>query len=267
MPFDVVYWLTYVAVGIFVGFLSGLLGIGGGSVLVPVLTLIWIGRGFAPDHIIHLAIGTSMAVMLIGSASSVRAHHRHGAVRWDVVRNMLPGLIAGGVIGTTIAHFASVHFLKMFFLAFMVFITGQMLFDVKPKPTRTLPGPGAQAVIGAGFSAISNLAGLGGAVPLITFMTWCNMRLQEAIGTAAAMVVPIAATGTVGYIITGMLADNLPPLSLGYVYLPALLGVSIASFIAAPFGARLTHRMPTHVLRKAFMVMLLALTIKMVVSI
>ncbi len=267
MSFDAMYWLTYAAVGAFVGFLSGLLGIGGGSVLVPVLTLIWIARGFAPEHVIHLAIGTSMAVILVGSASSLRAHHSHGAVRWDVVRNMLPGLVAGGLVGTTVAHFASAHFLKMFFLAFMVFITGQMLFDVKPKPTRTLPGAGAQALVGAGFSAISNLAGLGGAVPLITFMTWCNVRLQEAIGTAAALVVPIAATGTVGYIVTGMLAPDLPALSLGYVYLPALLGVSVASFVAAPFGARLTHRIPTHLLKKAFMLMLLALTIKMVVSI
>jgi uncharacterized protein len=263
---DLIYWLSYFLVGGLVGFLSGLLGIGGGSVLVPILTLIWLQRGLDPAHLIHMAIGTSMAVILVGSASSLRIHHAHGAVRWDVVRNMLPGLIVGGLIGTTIAHFSSVHFLKMFFLTFMVFITLQMLFNIKPTTKHTLPGAAAQALIGGFFSCISNLAGLGGAVPFITFMTWCNVRLQEAIGTAAAMVVPVSATGTIGYVATGLMVKDLPDLSIGYVYLPALAGVSAASFLLAPVGARLTHKLPTQVLKKAFMLLLLVLTVKMAVS-
>ena len=267
MPFDVLYWLSYLIVGCLVGFLSGLLGIGGGVVLVPILTLIWLQHGIAPGHLIHMAIGTSMAVILVGSASSLRAHHAHGAVMWPIFRTMLPGLIIGGLLGTTIAHFTSAQFLKFFFLAFMLFITAQMLFDVKPRATRTLPGPRAQMLIGGLFSCLSNLAGLGGAVPFITFMTWCNVRLQEAIGTAAAMVVPIAAAGTLGYIVNGSMTEGLPEFSLGYVYLPAFAGVSVASFLLAPVGARLTHKLPTRVLKKAFMLLLLALTVKMVFSI
>ena len=264
---DIAYWLIYLSVGIFVGFFAGLLGIGGGSVMVPILSLMFTSQGFSNDHVVHMALATSMATIIPGGITSAWTHHKHKAVNWLVVKQMLPGILVGTVSGAVIAHFSSTAFLKTFFVGFICFLALQLLFDLKPKSRHALPGSGGMFLFGAVMGVISSFAGIGGAVLSISFLTWCNLRMHDAIGTAAAIGVPLAIAGTVGFIATGMFDKELPMWSLGYVYLPAFAGIAVTSFAIAPLGAKLAHRMPVVVLRRIFVVFLVALAVKMAVSV
>ena len=267
MLIDPSYWAIYLAAGVFVGFFAGLLGIGGGSVMVPILSLTFINLGYSPDHVIHMALATSMATILPGAYASARAHHAHGAVNWAVVKQMTPGILVGTLIGTVIAYFSSTAFLKYFFVGFICFLAAQLLFNVKPQAHRELPGRVGMTAFGLMMGVVSSLAGIGGAVLTITFLTWCNVKIHDAIGTSSAVGFPIALAGTVGYVATGLLDNNLPPYSLGYVYIPAFVGIAITSFLVAPWGAKLAHRLPVATLKKVFMVFLVALAIKMAISV
>lgn len=262
------FWLVYLGVGLFVGFLTGLLGIGGGTVIVPILSLIFAAKGFPPDHVIHMALGTSLASIIVGSFSSAREHHLHHAVDWSLVRRLAPGIVIGTLSGAVFAHFAPVAFLKTFFVGLVMFVAFQMLFGVRARPLRqTLPGTAGLIAFGYFMGFISSLAGIGGAVLTISFLMMCSVGMHQAIGTAAAVGIPIAVAGTVGFIVTGLLDANLPSGSIGYVYLPAWFGISIASYFIAPVGARLAHQMPVDILRKIFMVFIVALAIKMALSV
>lgn len=264
---DITYWSIYLGVGIFVGFFAGLLGIGGGSVMVPILSLVFVSRGFSGDHVVHMALATSMATIIPGGVTSAWTHHKHQAVNWGVVRKMLPGILTGTFFGAVIAHFSSTAFLKGFFVVFICFVAVQMLFNLKPKGGRTLPGSSGMLIFGAVMGVISSFAGIGGAIMSIAFLSWCNVRMHEAIGTAAAIGVPLAMAGTVGFVVTGLLDKGLPAESLGYVYIPAFIGISITSFLIAPLGAKLAHRLPVGVLRKIFAVVLVVLAVKMALSV
>ena len=264
---DIAYWLIYLGVGIFVGFFAGLLGIGGGSVMVPILSLTFASQGFSNDHVVHMALATSMATIIPGGITSAWTHHKHKAVNWLVVKQMLPGILVGTFSGAVIAHFSSTTFLKTFFVGFICFLALQLLFDLKPKSRHALPGSGGMFVFGVVMGVISSFAGIGGAVLSIAFLTWCNFRMHDAIGTAAAIGVPLAIAGTIGFVATGMFDKGLPMWSLGYVYLPAFAGIAITSFAIAPLGARLAHQLPVVVLRRVFVVFLLVLAVKMAVSV
>ena len=264
---DISYWLIYLGVGVFVGFFAGLLGIGGGAVMVPTLSMIFISRGFSSDHVVHMALATSMATIIPGGLASAWTHHQHHAVNWGVVKKMLPGILLGTFSGAVIAHFSSTAFLKGFFVVFICFLAVQMLFNLKPKGGHTLPGSSGMLIFGAVMGVISSFAGIGGAIMSIAFLSWCNVRMHEAIGTAAAIGVPLAIAGSVGFVVTGLLDKGLPAESLGYVYVPAFIGISITSFLIAPLGAKLAHRLPVGVLRKIFVVVLVVLAVKMAVSV
>ena len=264
---DVALWLVYLGVGIFVGFFAGLLGIGGGSVMVPILSLTFASQGFSGDHLVHMALATSMATIIPGGIASAWTHHKHEAVNWRVVKQMLPGILLGTFSGAVIAHFSSTAFLKTFFVGFICFLAAQLLFDLKPKSRHALPGAAGMFAFGATMGVISSFAGIGGAILSISFLTWCNIRMHEAIGTAAAIGVPLAIAGTVGFVATGLFDKGLPPWSLGYVYVPAFAGIAVTSFAIAPLGAKLAHRLPVVVLRRVFVVFLLVLAVKMAVSV
>ena len=264
---DVALWLVYLGVGIFVGFFAGLLGIGGGSVMVPILSLTFASQGFSGDHLVHMALATSMATIIPGGIASAWTHHKHEAVNWRVVKQMLPGILLGTFSGAVIAHFSSTAFLKTFFVGFICFLAAQLLFDLKPKSRHALPGAAGMFAFGATMGVISSFAGIGGAILSISFLTWCNIRMHEAIGTAAAIGVPLAIAGTVGFVATGLFDKGLPPWSLGYVYMPAFAGIALTSFVIAPLGAKLAHRLPVAVQRRVFVVFLVALAVKMAVSV
>ncbi|MBS1173661.1 MAG: hypothetical protein H6R12_2491 [Proteobacteria bacterium] len=257
------WWAWYLAVGAFVGFFAGLLGVGGGLVTVPALAMIFSAQHFAADHVLHLALGTSMAAILFTSISSLREHHRHGAVIWTVVRDITPGILIGTALGTVLARQVSTRALAIFFAAFVVFVAVQMMFNLKPRPSRQLPGRLAVAGVGAGIGAISSLAAIGGGTLTVPFLTWCNVKVHNAIGTSAAVGFPIALGGAVGYIVNGLSVAELPQWSLGFVYLPALAWLVASSMLTAPLGARTAHRLPVPTLKRIFAGVLVLLSAKM----
>jgi uncharacterized membrane protein YfcA len=259
--------VAYLGVGAVVGFFAGLLGIGGGIIIVSTLALMFTAQGFAPQSVMHLAIGTSLAAIIAGSWSSFRAHHRHGAVDWALVRTMIPGLMAGVLGGALLARFFPTAFLKYFFLAFMGLLTAQMAFNLRPAPAGALPGRAAMGAMGAFIGAVSSLFGGGAAAIGVPFLAWRGVSTHRAIGTCAAMGFPVAIAGTLGYVAAGWGQARLPPYSAGFVYLPAAVGISITSFLVAPAGARLAHRLRGATLRRVFALFLVAMGIKVALSV
>jgi uncharacterized membrane protein YfcA len=260
------WWWAYLAIGAAVGFLAGLLGIGGGMVMVPMLVFVFTAKDFPAEHMMHLSLATSMATILFTSLSSVRAHHLHGAVDWRVARAMAPGIVAGALAATLVAGFVPTRPLAVFFALFMTYASLQMFFEVKPKPTRQLPGAAGLFGVGAGIGALSSVLAAGGAFLSIPFLARCNVPLKRAIGTAAANGFPIAVAGTAGYVLNGLRVSGLPDGSLGFVYLPALAIIVAASMPAAPLGARFAHRLPVRKLRIVFALLLLALALRMLAN-
>jgi uncharacterized membrane protein YfcA len=257
-------WLEYAGIGGLVGVLAGLLGIGGGGIMVPVLASLFENQGIGREIVVHLAVGTSMATILFTSMSSVRAHHLRGAVHWKALARITPGILVGGLAGSLGAGSVSGRGLALLFALVVCGVGMSMLLDRKPKPTRELPGPLGMFSAGAVISGVSSLMAIGGAAMTVPFMIFCNIPPIQAVGTASAIGFPIALSSTIGYVVTGLGAVGLPTGSLGYVYLPALVGISVASMMTAPLGARLAHRLPTKRLRQVFAVVLFLLAARMV---
>lgn len=260
------WWWAYLCIGAAVGFLAGLLGIGGGMVMVPMLFFVFSAKGFPVEHLMHFALGTGLATIAFTSLSSVRAHHRHGGVDWRVARAMAPGIVTGSLGAALVAGFIPTRPLAVFFTAFMFYASAQMFFERKPVPTRRLPGAPGLFAVGAGIGGASAILAAGGAFLSIPFLVRCNVPLRRAIGTAAATGFPIAVAGTVGYVVQGLRVPGFPEWTLGYVYLPALALIAAASIPVAPLGARLAHRLPVRRLRVLFSLMLLALALRMLAN-
>ena len=257
---------AYLALGAVVGFFAGLLGIGGGIIIVSTLAIMLAARGVAPGYVMHLAIGTSLAAIVFGSFSSFRAHDRRGAVDWDVVKTMVPGLLAGVVGGAVAARFLPEGFLKGWFVGFTLFVVVQMVFGFKPKPSRGLPGRTSLRAMAVLIGVCSSLFGGGAAAIGVPYLTWSNVTPHRAIGTVAALGFPVAIAGTAGYVLSGWNAPGLPPGSAGFVFLPAFLGISVTSVMFAPLGARLAHRLQGPTLRRVFAAFLLAMVAKLALT-
>jgi uncharacterized membrane protein YfcA len=217
-----------------------------------------------PPASIHImAVATSMACIVFTSVSSLRAHNAKGAVRWDVWRGITPGILLGTFCGTRVAMLLPGRTLQVFFICFLLFVCGQMLLDIKPKPSRELPGTPGFVAVGTGIGAISSLVGIGGGTMSVPFLTLCNVPFHACIGTSAAIGLPIAFAGTLGYVVNGWNAPDLPPHTLGFIYLPACFGVVVASALCAGFGARVAHKLPTARLKRIFACFLLVIAANM----
>lgn len=258
--------IGYLAIGSISGFLAGLLGIGGGVVLVPAFLLAFGAAGFPTSVIFQAALATSMATILFTAVSSLRSHHGHGAVRWPLVRSFTPGILLGTVLGTYIVRHATITGLSVFFATFLLFVAAQLAFHLRPKAERELPGRLGQGVVAALIGMVSALAAVGGGAMTVPFLTWCNVPIRHAIGTASAIGFPIALGGTLGYIINGWGAAGLPDWSLGYVYLPALLCTVIPAVFLAPIGARAAHVLPGVLLRRIFAGLLVVIAVRMLTA-
>jgi uncharacterized membrane protein YfcA len=258
-------WLLYLGLGAFAGVLAGLLGVGGGLVIVPMLTFIFTSQGLPSGSILHLALGTSLASIMFTSVSSLRAHHGRGAVNWAIVRQVSPGIMVGTFAGSWVAAQLSTEFLKVTFVIFQYYVAAQMLLDIKPKPHRQLPGVLPMSGIGVVIGGISSLVGIGGGSMSVPFMAWCNVAMHTAIGTSAAIGFPIALAGAAGYVVNGWMAQ-LPQHTFGFIYLPALTGVALASVLTAPLGARMAHALPIAMLKKVFALLLLVMGTKLLLS-
>lgn len=257
-------WIAvYLMLGAIAGFLGGMFGVGGGTVLVPVLLMLFEAQHFPAEHTMHLALGSSMAIILFTSIASMNQHHQHGAVNWRVVLTITPGILLGTAIGTMVAASISPLYLTSFFALFMCFAASQILLDITPHASRQLPCIAGMTLMGTLTGWISTLVSVGGGTLTVPFLIWCNVPIRHAIGTASAIGFPIAVGGTVGYVLTGLHASGLPTSSFGYVYLPAMLGCAVISVTTAPMGAKMAHRTNVVVLRKLFAVMLIGLAGKL----
>jgi len=259
--------LAYLTLGATVGLFSGLFGIGGGTILVPVLLFLFEARLFPAAHAMHLALGTSMATILFTSLASMRKHHQHGAVNWRVARSITPGILLGAALGALSAAAISPRGLGIFFALFVYFAAAQILLDMRPKAARQIPGMAGMTAVGVFTGWISSLVSIGGGTVIVPFLLWCNVPLRNAIGTSAAIGFPVAVGGTLGYIAVGISLTTLPAPNWGFVYLPALLWVALGSVITVPLGALAAHRMKLEWLRKLFAMLLLALATNLLLKV
>ena len=260
-------WLiAYALIGAVIGFLAGLLGIGGGMSLVPVLAALFTAQGLAADHTVHLALATAMASVVFTSSSSVLAHHRLGTVDWSIVRRMAPGMVVGSLLSALAAGWLPQRVLALGFALIVYGGATQILLGRKPAPGRQLPGQLAMTLLGLVIGVICGLVSAGGAFLTVPLMMAWGVAVHRAIGTAAAIGVPVAALGMLGYIISGWQVAGLPDYTLGFVYLPALLALVAASVFTAPYGARLAQRLPVATLKRVFALLLYVLATKMIVA-
>ncbi|MBN8778989.1 MULTISPECIES: sulfite exporter TauE/SafE family protein [unclassified Thiobacillus] len=261
---DLSLFAAYGGLGLVVGFVAGLLGVGGGLIIVPVLIMLLHTHGQAVGMEPQLALGTSLATILFTSLSSVRAHQRRGAVEWSLVRRIAPGIVLGTLAGAALAARMPATVLKIFFVIFLFYAAIQMWLDFKPAPHRGLPGRVGTSLAGGVIGVVSSWVGIGGGTLSVPFMLWHNVPLHRAIATSAAIGFPIAFAGAVGYVLGGWTVSGLPAGSLGFVYLPALAGIVLGSVLTAPLGARTAHRLPVRPLKRVFALLLFTLALRMV---
>jgi uncharacterized membrane protein YfcA len=245
--------------GLCTGFLAGLLGIGGGMVMVPFVTFILATKGFPADYVVKMAVATSLATICFTSITSVRAHHKRGAVMWPVVARLVPGILLGSALGAQVAVAIPSKALGILFALFVAFSATQMFLNRKPSPSRTLPGTPGMLAAGGAIGVVSALVGAGGAFISVPFMQWCNVKIHNAVATSAALGFPIALAGTLSYVWAGRDLPQMPPGALGYLYWPGLVVISLASMTMAPLGARTAHRMDIRPLKRVFAVVLYCL--------
>jgi uncharacterized membrane protein YfcA len=253
----------FLLTGAVTGIISGLLGVGGGMIIVPIL-LVLLSQHHVPTQLLmHVALGTSLATIIFTSFSSARAHHGHRRINWPIVWHLSPGIIFGTLLGAWLAARLNTDHLKILFVIFMFYVGTQMLMDFCPPPTRELPEKLKLWAAGGLIGAISSLVGIGGGSMTVPFLVCCRCHMREAVGTSSAVGLPIAVAGTIGYVLTGLHVDGRPPYSLGFVYLPAAAGITAASMLTAPIGAKLAQKLPVPLLKKGFAVLLYGLALNM----
>jgi uncharacterized membrane protein YfcA len=237
-----------------------MLGIGGGMLIAPFMTLILDHRGVGTDVGVKVAIATSMAMIAFTSLSSLRAHHQRGTVRWDIVKSLALGIAIGGALASA-GVFAVLkgHTVSLVFAAFVGFSATQMLLNKQPRASRQLPGAVGQSAAGVAIGFLSGLVGAGGAFVSVPFMVSRNVPMRNAVGTSAALGFPIALANTLGYIVSGSSLTGLPDGALGYVWIPALAVIGAGSVLTAPLGAKIAHRVPVAQLKRIFAMLLYSL--------
>lgn len=254
----------YVLLGAVAGLLAGLLGIGGGLIVVPVLLFVFQENGLDLDIASNMALGTSLASMVVTATGSAYEHNRNRGVRWDLFAYLAVGLAAGSVVGPVLAHGLSGALLTMLIGVFAILMAFQMAFGLKPKPGAAPPSPGLLLIGGALISTVSSMFGIGGGTFTVPFLTWRSVPPQQAVGTSSACGVPISLVGATTYVLLGWSNDALPAWSAGYVYWPAFLGVVLTSPIFARVGARLAYKTPSHVLKRLFAALLVVVGLSLI---
>lgn len=244
--------LIFAITGAAAGVLAGLFGVGGGLIMVPALAFVLPHQGVAPEVVMQVAIGTSLAVISVTSMSSTLAHHRRGGVLWPALRLIAPGLAVGALAGALAAHALPGLVLQRIVGTGAVLVALQMFLDLQPRSARSLPGAPGLFGAGAVIGALSSLIGIGGGSLTVPFLSWRGVAMRQAVGTAAACGVPIAWAGAAGFTATGWDVAGRAGLSLGYVSVSAFAGLALASVLTAPLGARLAHHLPPRVLKRAF---------------
>ena len=254
--------VLYLCIGAVAGILAGLLGVGGGLVIVPLVTYSFVFQGIESDVTHKIALATSLATIMFTSVSSFMAHHRNKAVIWPIFKAVTPGILIGTFLGTKAVTLIPDVPLKIFFVCFLYYTATQMFLNIKPKASRQIPGPAGNTAAGMVIGGVSSLVGIGGGTLSVPYMTWCNVPIHKAIGTSAAIGFPIAVAGAFGNIVNGWGLSDVP-YSLGLIYLPALIGIATASVFTAPIGAKIAHKLPIGKLKKIFACLLITVGTQM----
>ncbi|SEM10134.1 sulfite exporter TauE/SafE family protein [Halomonas caseinilytica] len=255
-------WLGYLALGGIAGTLAGLFGIGGGLIIVPALVFAFDLQGVVPEVSMHLAVGTSLATIVVTGASSAWGHYRRGSVHRTWFLALLPGLMLGAIAGVFVAGNLSGGRLGTLFGIFMLLVAARMLLGVRPRPGRLTPGRGVMMLAGVVIGAVSALFGIGGGTLSVPWLSRSGATMTQAVGTSSVCGLPIALFGAATFIIVGWQAPGLPPGALGYVMWPAFLGIVLASVPCARLGVWLAHRLPGRLLRLAFAALLAGVGLK-----
>ena len=269
LPVDLItLWLgpdlpLFLLLGVVAGLLAGLLGVGGGLIIVPALLWIFHSHGVDPAVLVHLSVGTSLTAIIGTSLASIRAHQRRGAVRWPLVRVLVPGILAGAWIGAMLADLLPALWLQRVVGCFAILVGLQIAFKPRIHPHRELPGCLGMTLAGGAIGAVSAVVGIGGGSLTVPFLHWHNISLRNAVATSSACGLPIALAGAAGFLVSGWGASGLPPGSTGYIYWPVLPGIVMAALLFAPLGARLAHTLPLRTLEKIFALLLLAVGTKL----
>ncbi len=263
---DITSLLLLLSLGAVVGVAAGLLGVGGGAIMVPAFTALFMAQGMPEAQLVHTALGTSMASIIMTSISSLRAHHARQGVRWPVVRALVPGVLAGSFLGALLTPYISGLLLAGFFSLFMLYVAVNMFRSSPVVSSECLPGKLSQLAVGAGIGGISALVSIGGGTLTVPWLVRHGIDIKHAIGTSAAVGLPIALAGTLGYLLSGRELTDLSQLQLGYINLPAVLCVSAVSFFTAPVGVRIAYRLPVPMLKKVFGVLVFSVSLKMFLS-
>jgi len=250
--------ILYILTGTVSGFLAGLLGIGGGLIIVPALVYALPHAGYGPQVLMQTAIGSSLAVIVFTALSSIRAHHRAGFVEWTVVRAIAPGVCVGALVGAALASDLPGHILRVIYLVFLLGASTQMLLEWRPAGGRE-PGRLGFAVAGLVIGVFSSLVGIGGGTLSTPFLLWCRRGIHAAVASSAAIGLPIALAGSVGFVLAGLGRAGLPEGAIGFVAWPAVLVVGGTSMLLAPLGAAVSHRVPQRPLKRLFAALLLLL--------
>ncbi len=258
-------FLLYMLLGAGAGVLAGLFGVGGGIIIVPVLVFSFAAQGFDPQVLTHMAVGTSLATIIFTSINSALEHHRKGAVRWPIFAWMAVGILLGAGLGSLTAAAIQGPILQKIIGVFAILIALQLSLDLKPKANRTVPGKVGLTVAGGVIGWASAIFGIGGGSLTVPFLTWRSVPIQQAVATSSACGLPIALAGSVSFILVGWDAPHLPEWSLGFVYLPGLIGIALTAMFAARFGARLAHRLSPQLLKRLFALLLFSVGLSFLV--
>ena len=258
--------LVCAVLGMSVGFMAGLLGIGGGLIIVPALVYLLPLFGIESELVMPIALATSLAAIVVTSSSAAFAHHKNGNIPWHIAKPLMVAVSIGALAGSFIADLLPAKTLTSFFAATVMILAAYMLISIKVERTKPYPKQWKVNTIGVGTGVIASLMGISGGVILIPTLSYLSIQVRQAIGTATACGLMVALFGSLGFIFTGLNQTNLPPWSVGYIYLPALLGITLTSFLFAPVGVKLATKLPVRTLKKLFAGFLILVAIEMLVS-
>lgn len=252
--------------GCLAGFLAGLLGIGGGLVIVPALVYLLPSLGFSTEVVMPVAIATSLASIVFTSASGTFAHHKNNNIPWNIAKQLMAMIAVGALLGAYIADSLSSELLTYIFASAVTLLASYMLLSVKVEKSKPLPSHWMIKIIGLGTGYISSLMGIAGGAILVPVLTYYSLSIRQAIGTATVCGFVVAVFGATGFIFTGLDQTDLPSWSLGYIYLPALLGIISTSSLLAPYGVKMAEKLPVRYLKRIFASFLILVAMKMVIS-
>ena len=255
--------LIFILLGIFSGLIAGMFGIGGGTLIVPVLVTCFIGLGFEEAIIVHMAIGTSMASIFFTGLASANAHMKKNAIDFQVMRAVVVGIIFGSFLGAVFAIQIAGSLLKIIIGLFALFVAIQMIFNI--ELSKNTNNGNKSYVAGSFIGFLSSVLGIGGGIFSVPYFKSLGMSLTSSIGTSAACGIPIAIFASFGYVLMGLNNSLLPNMSLGYIYLPAVLGISFTSIFTASYGARIAHFISENTLKKLLISLMLLIAIYMMV--